>query len=143
MTRRKQSLCLVLCGSLALTTLAGCETNSSSSSSPSPSPASPTETVSIFINGQCHVAANTIVCRDASRSEPRDRLTAVDWEVFSGSTGISQGGMPSAPGGQVSFTGLTTGTYQVTQRVSAQDGSAQERTYGPLTISPPLSRRML
>ena len=139
MTRRKQSPCLVLSCSLVLALLVGCETSSSSSSSSPPSPSSPTEAVTIFINGQCHVAANTIVCRDASRSEPRDRLTAVDWEVFSGSTGISQGGSPSAPGGQVSFTGLTTGSYQVTQRVSAQDGSAQERTYGPFTVSPPLA----
>ena len=137
MTRRKQSYRLVLCGTLILVALVGCETHSSSTSPP---PAlSPTESVSIFINGQCHVAANTIVCRDSSRSEPRDRLTAVDWEVFSGSTGISQGGSPSAPGGQVSFTGLTTGSYQVTQRVSAQGGSAQERTYGPFTVSPPLA----
>jgi hypothetical protein len=139
MTRRKQFYCLVLCGSLALTTLAGCETNSSSSSSPSTSPASPTETVSIFVGGQCRVAANTIVCRDASRSEPQNRLTAIDWELISGSSGISQGASPTAPGGEVSFTGLTAGSYQVNQRVSAQDGSAQGRTYGPLTISPPLA----
>lgn len=136
MTRRKQSLYFLL-GSLALAVLAGCETHSSSSS---PAPAlSPTESATIFINGQCHVSANTIVCRDASRSEPQNRLTAVDWELFSGVTGISQGGQPSAPGGQVSFTGLTTGNYQVTQRVSAQGGAAQERTYGPFTISPPLA----
>ena len=134
MTRRTQSFRLVLSIPLILATLVGCETNSSSSST-SPPPL-PTEPVTIFINGQCHVAANTIVCRDSSRSEPRDRLTAVDWEVFSGSTGISQGGSPSAPGGQVSFTGLTIGSYQVSQRVSAQDGSAQERTYGPFTVSP-------
>lgn len=134
MIRCKQLHCLVIYGSLVLVALAGCEARSSSTTlSPTHLP---TETVSIFINGQCHVAANTIVYRDASRSEPRDRLTAVDWELFSGSSGISQGGLPSAPGGQISFTGLATGNYQVNQRVSPQDGSAQERTYGPFTVSP-------
>lgn len=133
MTRRKQSLRLVLCGSLVLATLAGCEENSSSSS-PSPLPL-PTEIVSIFVGGQCRVAANTIVCRDASRSEPQNRLTAIDWELFN-SFGISQGASPTAPGGEVSFTGLADGSYQVNQQVYARDGSAQERTYGPLIINP-------
>ncbi len=132
MTRRKQSCRLVLCSSLVLATLAGCEENSSSTSPP-PVP-SPTEIVSIFVGGQCRVAANTIVCRDASRSEPQNRLTAIDWELFN-SSGISQGASPTAPGGEVSFTGLTDGSYQVNQRVSARDGSAQARTYGPLIIS--------
>jgi hypothetical protein len=94
----------------------------------------PTETVSIFVGGQCHVAANTIVCRDASRSEPQSLLTAVGWEVFSASTGLSQGASPSAPGGEVSFTGLAADTYQVNQTVSAHGGASQGRTYGPLTI---------
>ncbi|MBW8879595.1 MAG: hypothetical protein JF614_32075 [Acidobacteria bacterium] len=130
MIRCKRVHRLVLCGSLALAMLAGCQAHSTSSS---PSPL-PTETVSIFVGGQCHVAANTIVCRDASRSEPQSLLTAVGWEVFSASTGLSQGASPSAPGGEVSFTGLAADTYQVNQTVSAHGGASQGRTYGPLTI---------
>ena len=133
MTRRKRSYRLVLFGGLVLATLAGCEDHSSSSS-PSP-PLLPTETVSIFVGGQCRVAVSRIVCRDSSRSEPQNRLRAIDWELFSGSTGLSQGSTPSAPGGEISFTGLATDSYQVNQKVSAQDGSSQERTYGPFTIS--------
>jgi hypothetical protein len=96
---------------------------------------SPIETVTIFVGGQCRVVANTIVCRDASRSEPANRLTVVDWELISSSTGLSQGVLPSAPGGEISFTGLVAGSYQVNQTVSAQDGSTQGRSYGPFTIS--------
>jgi hypothetical protein len=129
MTRRKQSRRLVLWVSLALPVMAGCDANSSS-----PSPL-PTEAVSIFVGGQCRVAVNMIVCRDASRSEPRNRLTAIDWELISNSTGLSLGSSPSAPGGEVSFTGLAIGSYQVNQTVSAQDHSAQRRTYGPLTVT--------
>jgi hypothetical protein len=124
MIQCKQSRRLVLWSSVALATLVGCHKNS------------PTDTtVNIFVGGQCLVAANTIVCRDASRSEPANRLTVVDWELTSGTTGLSLAVLPSAPGGQISFTGLANGTYQVNQLVSAQDGSAQERTYGPLTVS--------
>lgn len=124
MTRRKKSRRLTLCIGLALVTLAGCDKGS------------PTETVSIFVGGQCLITANTIVCRDASRSEPQNRLTVVDWELVNGSTGLSLGVLPSPPGGQISFTGLVTNSsYQVNQTVSAQDGSSQERTYGPFTVS--------
>lgn len=94
-----------------------------------------TEIVSIFVDGQCHVAASTIVCRDASRSDPPDSLTAVDWELISAFTGLSQGSTPSPPGGEISFTGLAPGSYQVNQTVSARDGTFQERTYGPLVVS--------
>jgi hypothetical protein len=125
---------LVLCGSLALATLSGCRDHSTSHSpSPSPSP-SPTEVVSIFVGGQCRVAANTIVCRDTSRSEPQNRLTKISWELIESSTGLSQGVAPSSPSGEISFTGLTATTYQVNQTVSASDGSEQERTYGPLVV---------
>lgn len=127
MTRRKPLHRLVFWTSLTLATLAGCDKDS------------PTETVTIYIGGQCRAAASTIVCRDASRSEPQKRLTIVDWELISGSTGLTQGVLPSAPGGEVSFPGLATGTYQVNQKVSARDGSEQERTYGPFTVSPPLA----
>jgi len=123
MTRCLQSSRLVLWISLALTTMAGCNKHS------------PTETIDIFVGGQCLIAANTIVCRDASRSEPQNMLTVVDWELVSGSTGFSLAVLPSAPGGTISFTGLATGSYQVNQTVSAQDGSQQERTYGPFTVS--------
>jgi hypothetical protein len=125
MTRCKQSHRLVLWSSLALATLAGCDKGSS------------TETVSIFVGGQCRIATNTIVCRDASRSEPENRLAVVDWELISGSTGLSQGVLPSAPGGEISFAGLAAGNYQVNQTVSAQDGSTQGRSYGPFTVSSP------
>ena len=64
---------LVLCGSLALTALTGCQDHSyGHSTSPSPTPL-PTEIVTIFVGGQCRVAASTIVCRDSSRSEPQNR----------------------------------------------------------------------
>jgi len=116
----KQSRPLVLWSSVALVMLAGCDKDS------------PTDTtVSIFVGGQCLVAANTIVCRDASRSEPTGR------ELTSGTTGLSLAVLPSAPGGEISFTGLANGSYQVNQTVSAQDGSAQERTYGPFTVNVP------
>jgi hypothetical protein len=137
MIRRKRSCRLFVWGSLVLTTLAGCEERSSSS--PRPSSPLPTEIVSIFVGGQCRVAANTIVCRDASRSEPEGRLAAVDWELISSSSGISQGGLPSPPRGEIAFTGLAPGTYQVDQSVYAQDGSSQERTYGPLVVSPTMT----
>lgn len=124
MTLRKPSHCLVLWSSLVLAALAGCDKDS------------PTEPVSIFVGGQCIVAANTIVCRDASRSEPPNSLTVVDWELTSGTTGLSLAVLPSAPGGEISFTGLANGSYQVNQTVSAQDGSMQQRTYGPFTVGP-------
>lgn len=122
MILRKKSHHLVLWSSLALATLASCNEGS------------PTETVSIFVGGQCFIAANTIVCQDASRSEPTNRLTVVDWELTSSLTGLPLGVLPSAPGGQISFTGLATGNYQVNQLVSARDGSVQERSYGPLSV---------
>lgn len=135
MNRCKQSCRFVVWGSLALATLAGCEERSSSySRPPSPSPL-PTEVVSIFVGGQCRVATNTIVCRDASRSEPENRLTAVGWELINGSSGLSQGSAPSEPGGEISFTGLAAGSYQVNQSVYAKDGSSQGRTYGPLNVN--------
>lgn len=133
MTRCKQSCRLFVWGSLVLATLAGCEERSSSL--PRPSSPSPTEIVSIFVGGQCRVAVSTIVCRDASRSEPENRLTAVGWELINGSSGLSQGSSPSEPGGEISFTGLAAGSYQVNQSVYAKDGSSQARTYGPLTIN--------
>lgn len=124
MVPRKQSYRLILWILLVLEALAGCGHDS------------PSEGVSIFVGGQCLITANTIVCRDASRSEPQNRLTVVDWELVNGSTGLSLGGLPSPPGGQISFTGLVTNSsYQVNQTVSAQDGSSQERTYGPFTVS--------
>ena len=126
---------LVLCGGLALAALAGCQDHSSPTSPPSPTPPSP-ETVSIFVGGQCRVASNAVVCRDASRSEPQNHLSAVGWELINSSTGLSQGSSPSSPGGEISFTGLATATYQVNQTVFAQDGSSQGRTYGPLSVGP-------
>lgn len=122
MTRRRRSL--FLCISFSLPLLTGCHKDS------------PTETVSIFVGGQCILATNTIVCRDASRSEPQSRLAVVDWELVRGATGLSQGVLPSAPGGQIAFTGLAPGSYQVNQTVSARNGTQQEKTYGPLTVSP-------
>ena len=94
-----------------------------------------TEIVSIFVGGECRVAASTIVCRDASRSDPPGSLTAVDWELISASAGLSPGSIPSLPGGEISFTGLASGNYQVNQMVSARDGTIQERPYGPLVVS--------
>jgi hypothetical protein len=123
MIRRMQPFHFALWTIVVLAMVEGCDRGS------------PTETVSIFVGGQCLTAANTIVCRDASRSEPQNRLTVVDWELISSSTGLSQGVLPSAPGGQISFTGLAAGGYQVNQMVSAQGGSTQERTYGPFTVS--------
>jgi hypothetical protein len=120
MIRRKRRPYLILWTSVALAMQAGCHKGS------------PTETVSIFVGGQCRVAANAIGCRDASRSEPQNRLTVVDWELIGGPT---RGSQPSAPGGEVSFTELATGTYQVNQSVSALDGSTQERIYGPFSVS--------
>lgn len=120
MTRRKRAI--FLCISFSLPMLAGCHKDS------------PTETVSIFVGGQCILATNTIVCRDASRSEPKNRLSVVDWELVRGSTGLSQGVLPSAPGGQIAFTGLAPGSYQVNQTVSARNGEQQEKTYGPFTV---------
>lgn len=98
---------------------------------------SPTEAVAIFVGGQCLLATNTIVCGDASRSEPPNRLAVVDWELVSGSTGLTQRLLPSAPGSQIAFPALATGTYEVNQTVFADDGSRQERTYGPFTVSTP------
>ena len=123
MARRNRLHHRVLWISLALVPLAGCNKNS------------PTETVSIFVGGQCLVAANTIVCRDASRSEPQNRLTVVDWELTLSSSGLSLGVLPSAPGGTISFNGLAAASYQVNQTVSAQDGSSQQRSYGPLAVT--------
>ncbi len=134
MTGRK-SHHLVLCGSLALTALAGCQDHSSGHSSTLPSPL-PTEPVTISVGGQCRVGSSTIVCRDSSQSEPENHLTRVDWELINSSTGLSQGVAPSSPGGEISFAGLATATYQVNQTVSASDGSEQERTYGPLNVTP-------
>ena len=91
-------------------------------------------TVSIFSGGQCLVVGNTIACQDTSRSEPAERLTVVDWELTSGTTGLSLAVQPSAPGGKTLFTGLARGTYQVNQTVTAEDGSAQERSHGPFTV---------
>ena len=104
------------------------------SPSPSPSP-SPTETVTIFIGGQCHVDGQTIECHDASRSEPWNRLTKVNWELIEVSSGRSQGVAPSSPGGEISFTGLFATDYQVNQTVFASDGSSQQRTHGPLSVA--------
>lgn len=122
MIQHKWSNGLVLCLSLSL---AGCDKHSS------------TEPTTIFVGGECLVSTNTIVCTDASRSEPQNRLMVVDWELLDGSTGLSLRVWPTAPSGQVSFTGLASGTYQVDQSVSSRDGSAQERTYGPFTVPPP------
>ncbi len=122
MTLRKSSHRLALWSSVVLATLAGCHKNS------------PVEPVSIFVGGQCIVATTTIVCRDASRSEPPSSLTIVDWELTSGTTGLSLAALSGAPGGEISFTGLTNGNYQVNQTVSARDGSIQQRTYGPFTV---------
>jgi len=93
-----------------------------------------TESVSIFVGGECRVAASAIVCRDASRSEPPGSLMAVDWELISISSGLSQGSTPSPPGGEISFTGLAPGNYQVNQTVSARGGTIQGKTYGPLIV---------
>jgi len=123
---------LVLCGSLALAALAGCQDHSSGSS-PAPSP-SPTEIVTIFIGGRCNVDGPTIACEDASRSDPQNRLTKVNWELIKVSTGRSQGVTPSSPGGEISFTGLFATDYQVNQTVFASDGSSQQKTYGPLSV---------
>lgn len=123
MNRHKESYQPIFWTILALTAFSGCDKGS------------PTEAVTIFVGGQCRVATNAIICRDASRSEPQDRLTVIDWELIISSSGLSQGSMPGSPGGEISFTGLTTDTYQVNQSVSAQDGSEQERTYGPFTVS--------
>lgn len=134
MTRREPSHhLLLLCGVLVLVLLGGCKDHSSPTAPPEPTP-KPPETVSIFIGGQCRASTNTIVCRDASRSEPANRIAFIEWELISNSTGLSQGSTPSSPGGEISFTGLADDNYQVNQTVSAQNGSMQQRTYGPFYI---------
>jgi hypothetical protein len=90
--------------------------------------------VKIFVVGNCHVYKWTIVCRDESRSKPQDGLAAVDWELFDSASGVSQEKLPGTPGGRISFTGLAAGVYEVTQSVSAQDGSTRQRTYGPFDV---------
>jgi hypothetical protein len=98
---------------------------------------SPTENViaNIYIGGQCRTAPSTIVCRDTSRSEPVGHLSIIDWELIQTATGRSQGTLPSGPGDEVSFPGLSVGSYQVNQRVSATDGMVLQRTYGPFAIT--------
>jgi hypothetical protein len=135
MTRRMPFHRLVVWGSLALATLTGCPDHSTTTTTlPTAPTPPPTESILIFVGGQCHVAASAVVCRDASRSEPQGRLAAIDWELINTTSGLSQGSTPSAPGGEISFTGLATGRYQVNQTVSAQDRTSQMRTYGPLIV---------
>jgi hypothetical protein len=125
---------LVLCGSLTLAMLTGCQDHSSPTApSPEPSP-QPTENVSLFAGGQCHVATNTIVCRDLSRSEPQNRIKSVEWELVSSTTGIPLQSTSKPSGADVSFPGLAPGIYQVDQTVIGQDGAQQARTYGPLSV---------
>jgi hypothetical protein len=132
MTGHKQSHRLVLCGSLTLgLVLAGCQDHSGGAAPPA---VLPTESLVIFIAGQCRSSANTIVCRDSSWSQPQNHLRAVTWEVIDTATGLSQGSTPTPPGGEFSSSGLASGTYQVNQKVIGDDNSSQSRTYGPYTI---------
>jgi hypothetical protein len=128
----RKSHYLVLCGGLALAMLAGCQDHSSPTS-PSPEPSPPTETVSLFAGGHCNVDKNTIVCGDSSK--PQSRIQSVEWELVSGSTGITLQSSSKPPGSAISFPGLAAGTYQVNQTVTGKDGLALAATYGPLTVS--------
>ncbi|HEY9420727.1 MAG TPA: hypothetical protein VIW92_04875 [Thermoanaerobaculia bacterium] len=96
---------------------------------------SKTEPVTIHLGGECHTDGQTILCRDTSTSTPQNRLKAIEWTLHSASTGFPHGSQQKSPGDQASFSGMRTDTYQVTQRVLANDGASAQHVHPGLSIT--------
>lgn len=105
--------------------LIGCEINDNSNSNPTPT--SP-DSVTVLTSGRVTSSTpGTIECEDTSRTIPADQAAAVRWTVRLVASGDSAS---SAPGGEVTFTGLAAGTYTVEQVVILKDQSeAPPKTY--------------
>lgn len=102
------------------------------------SPTDPGLPVIVFLGGQCRAAPTRVECEDESRSEPRNELSAITFELRDSATGLSverrsadpQSGVPR----EVSFAGVSPGTYEVRHQVVATDGGTVTTVYSGLVV---------
>ena len=92
----------------------------------------------IHLSGQCRVASShRIVCEDESTTTPREKVLNVVFQLRNANTGtpietksINPGAIPR----EVSFSGLTDGSYEVRHTVQAKDCAATFTTYANLEV---------
>ena len=92
----------------------------------------------IHLSGQCRVASShRIVCEDETTTTPREKVVNVVFQLRNADTGtpvetksVNPGTIPR----EVSFSGLTNGSYEIRHTVQARDCSATFTTYAGLEV---------
>jgi hypothetical protein len=92
----------------------------------------------IHLSGQCRVAgSHRIVCEDESTTTPREKVLNVVFQLRSAATGTPVETKSLNPGSiprEVSFSGITPGSYEIRHTVQASDCSATFTTYAGLEV---------
>ncbi|HKH48598.1 MAG TPA: hypothetical protein VKM72_28370 [Thermoanaerobaculia bacterium] len=92
----------------------------------------------IHLSGQCRVAgSHRIVCEDETTTTPREKVLNVVFQLRNATTGtpvetksINPGSIPR----EVSFSGLTAGSYEIRHTVQARDCSSTFTTYAGFEV---------
>lgn len=92
----------------------------------------------IHLSGQCRVASShRIVCEDESTTTPREKVLNVVFQLRIATTGapvetrsVNPGSIPR----EVSFSGLTAGSYEIRHTVQARDCGTTFTTYAGLEV---------
>ena len=92
----------------------------------------------IHLSGQCRVASShRIVCEDETTTTPQEKVLNVVFQLRNANTGtpietksLNPGVLPR----EVSFSGLTDGSYEVRHTVQAKDCTATFTTYASLEV---------
>lgn len=124
----------------ASSVLGGCEASPTEPDEEKAAPAALCEAgpFLIHLSGQCRVASSRrIVCEDETTTSPRDKVLNVVFQLRNADTGapvetksVNPGSVPR----EVSFSGLTSGEYEVRHTVQARDCSATFTTYAGLEV---------
>ncbi|HKH45546.1 MAG TPA: hypothetical protein VKM72_12855 [Thermoanaerobaculia bacterium] len=92
----------------------------------------------IHLNGQCRVAgSHRIVCEDESTTTPGEKVLDVVFQLRNAVTGTPVETKSIQPGPiprEVSFSGITSGKYEIRHTVQARDCSAAFTTYAELDV---------
>jgi hypothetical protein len=92
----------------------------------------------IHLSGQCRVAGSRrIVCEDETTTTPREKVLTIVFQLRSATTGtpietrsIDPGAVPR----EVSFSGVTAGSYEIRHTVQARDCATTFTTYAGLDL---------
>jgi hypothetical protein len=94
--------------------------------------------VRIHLSGQCRVASsNRIVCEDETTTTPREKVQNVVFQLRNANTGTpveTKSVNPESVPREVSFSGLTAGSYEIRHTAQAKDCSTTFTTYAGLEV---------